>query len=130
MKIQNPAMRSQLAQKQIEAMDPTERKELDGKMKQLSELSEDFESIFVNIMLKTMRESVQKSELTTGGPGEDVFSSMLDQEYARVISSDRNSGIADSIEKDMQKLVLADFGIRAEGVEAYRKMANQKRGKL
>jgi Rod binding domain-containing protein len=55
---------------------------------------------------------------------------MLDQEYAKVISSDRNSGIADSIEKDMQKLVLADFGIRAEGVDAYRKMANQKRGKL
>jgi|GEM_PF-1765295 flagellar protein FlgJ len=92
---------------------------------QIKKLSEDFEAIFVEIVLKSMRETVDKSQLTDGGNGEQIFQSMLDSEYAKVLASQRSSGIADSIEKHLLGLMadkeLAGSLQKVQGKAHYQK---------
>ena len=93
----------------------------------IAKLAEEFESIFTEIMLKSMRDSVHKSELIDGGNGEDVFRSMLDSEYAKTMAGQRRSGIADAIERhliglaeEQTKNVRAIEGQRAYGLSVKR----------
>ena len=65
----------------------------------IHEVSEQFESIFLNLMLKSMRDTVHSSGLMDGGNAEDIYRSMLDGEYAQQMAHQRQSGIANSIEK-------------------------------
>ena len=72
-----------------------------AKEEKISQLSEDFEAIFLQLMLKSMRDTVPDNGLTNGGNGEDVFRSMLDSEYAKSMASQRFSGVADAIERTL-----------------------------
>lgn len=63
--------------------------------------SEEFEAMFLEIMLRTMREAVPKSGLVDGGNAEDIYRGMLDFEYAKMMAAQRNSGIAESLEKEL-----------------------------
>jgi peptidoglycan hydrolase FlgJ len=65
-------------------------------------VSQDFEALVVGMMLKSMRETVGKDKLTGGGHGEDVYRSMLDQEYAATaVKRGGGMGLAKMIEKDI-----------------------------
>tara|TARA_B100000902_G_C27115659_1_gene815927 strand:+ start:402 stop:794 length:393 start_codon:yes stop_codon:yes gene_type:complete len=70
-------------------------------VKKIKDLSEEFESLFLEIMLKSMRDSVEKSGLVDGGNAENIFQGMLDKEYSKKMSSQRSSGIADAIESHL-----------------------------
>ncbi len=71
----------------------------------IKKLSDEFEGIFLEIVLKSMRETVDKNELTNGGNGEEIFQSMLDSEYAKNLASQRTSGLAETIEKHLMGLM-------------------------
>jgi flagellar protein FlgJ len=64
---------------------------------QIRQLSEDFESIFLGMVLKSMRDSVQKSGLIDGGNAENIYRSMLDDEYAKQMAAQHHTGLADQI---------------------------------
>lgn len=85
---------------------------------EIKKLANEFEAIFLQIMLKSMRDSVQKSELVDGGNGEDIFRTMLDSEYAKSMAEQRTSGIAQNIENQLL------------GLNAYNKVANGLPGNL
>jgi flagellar protein FlgJ len=69
---------------------------------QAKKISQDFEALVVGMMLKSMRETVGKDKLTGGGHGEDVYKSMLDQEYAAIsVKRGGGMGLAKMIEKDI-----------------------------
>ena len=70
-------------------------------IKQIKKLAGEFESIFTELVLKSMRSSVQNGGLIDGGNGEDIFKGMLDSEYSKAMADQRSSGIADSIEKHL-----------------------------
>ena len=72
---------------------------------QIKKLSEEFEAIFLEIVLKSMRDSVQKSDFIDGGNGEEIFRSMLDSEYSKSLASQRSTGLAESIEKHLLGLI-------------------------
>lgn len=72
---------------------------------QLGKLAEDFEAVFLELVLKNMRNTVQKSELVDGGNGEEVFRSLLDTEYAKSMASQKHGGIAESIEKQLVSVI-------------------------
>jgi Rod binding domain-containing protein len=58
----------------------------------------EFESIFVNMMLKEMRASVDKSDsLIDGGYAEDIFEDMLYENYASEIVKASSFGLADQV---------------------------------
>ena len=67
----------------------------------IKESSQEFEAIFLESMLKSMRDSVQKSGLIDGGNAEKMYESMLDSEYAKQMSSQSMTGIAENIEKQL-----------------------------
>ena len=65
-------------------------------------VAREFEAMFVGMMLKSMRDTVGKNELTGGGKGEEIFQSMLDQEYATAIATSQGGiGLAAMIEKQL-----------------------------
>ncbi len=89
---------------------------------ELRKISEDFESLFMGIVVKSMRQTVQKSGLMDGGNGEDIFSSMLDDEYAKIMASERHTGIADNIEE----FLLRSYGQKPELETAMEKAVGMK----
>lgn len=68
---------------------------------QAKKVSQDFEGLFVGMMMKSMRETVGKDKLTGGGHGEEVFRSLLDQEYATASVKRGGLGLAKQIEKEI-----------------------------
>lgn len=71
-------------------------------LQQAKKVSQDFEALFVGMMIKSMRDTVpQKNSLTGGGHGEEAYRSMLDQEYATASVTRGGLGLAKQIEKDI-----------------------------
>ncbi len=67
------------------------------KDEELREASREFEQLFVQQMLDSMRQSVPESELVEKSQGEKIFRSMLDQEYARIASKTDSFGLGEMI---------------------------------
>ncbi|MBU0936023.1 MAG: rod-binding protein [Spirochaetes bacterium] len=61
----------------------------------------EFESIFVEMMLKEMRATVHKGDMMNGGHAEDIFEDMLYQERAKDMSKTAGFGLADTIYREL-----------------------------
>lgn len=73
----------------------------DKQRQQAKKVSQDFEGLFIGMMMKSMRETVAKDKLTGGGHGEDVYRSMLDEQYVAAAVKRGGFGLAKHIEKDI-----------------------------
>ena len=72
--------------------------------KQLREIAQGFESIFMNMLMKSMRSTVKKSEFFSGGRGEEVFTNLMDMNVSDMASKQgRGLGIAEMIVKKYAK---------------------------
>ncbi len=70
----------------------------------LFEECREFESIFVKMMLKEMRNSVDKSDsLISGGWAEDIYQDMLDDEYSKTMAKTAGFGLADQLYRQLSK---------------------------
>ncbi len=74
-------------------------------LKRLREVSEDFEALLMNQMFKSMRQSVNKTELIDGGMAEDIFEDMLYDEYSKSFAKSRKLGISEMIFNQMKDFV-------------------------
>ena len=68
---------------------------------QAKKVSQDFEALFIGMMLKSMRSTVKEDKMTGGGHGEETFRSLLDQEYATAAAKRGGIGLAKQIEKEI-----------------------------
>ncbi len=68
-----------------------DRHHLEIKEEKLKKACADFESIFINFMLKTMRNTVPQSG-TNKLPGKDIYAAMIDQKVAEDLAK-RGGGI-------------------------------------
>ncbi len=73
--------------------------------KKLFDASVEFESVFVKMMLKEMKNSVHKEKLIDGGYAEEIFEDMLYDEYSKDISKNESLGMAEQIYKQMSALL-------------------------
>jgi Rod binding domain-containing protein len=73
---------------------------------ELREAAKQFEAVFMSQLLKQMRSTVHKEEMFHGGAGEDIFTEMLDEEFAQKMSV-RGTGIADMLYLQLSR----QFGI-------------------
>ncbi len=76
----------------------------EGRVDRRSELyrqCQEFESIFVNMMLKEMRKTVDKAGLLDGGQAEDIFQDMLYDEYAKDMTRAAGFGLADQVYRQL-----------------------------
>jgi murein DD-endopeptidase MepM/ murein hydrolase activator NlpD len=62
-----------------------------------------FEQMFVFYILKTMRGTIEKSGLIDGGRSEEIYTSMLDNEYASEISQSGSLGLSRLIVDDLSR---------------------------
>ncbi len=68
---------------------------------QAKKVAQDFEGLFIGMMVKSMHDTVGKDKLTGGGHGEEVYRSLLDQEYVAQSVKRGGFGLAKIIEKDI-----------------------------
>ena len=96
------------------------------------EVSRQFEALFVNMLLKSMRKATQRSELFNSEAAKS-FESMFDQEIANKVSYADGIGLADTIKRqlfpnDAQKLFKSGgFDIhqraKAQAINSYQNQA-------
>jgi flagellar protein FlgJ len=61
----------------------------------------EMESLFLSYLLKEMRASVDKSGFISGGKAEEIFTSLLDVEYSKRMSSAGGVGLASMLMKQL-----------------------------
>lgn len=61
----------------------------------------DMESLFIGLMLKTMRNSIPENDLFGKSIARDIFTDMLYDEYAQIVAKTDQFGIAKTIYKQL-----------------------------
>jgi flagellar protein FlgJ len=74
---------------------------------QAKEAAKQFEAVFANLLIKSLRESLPKTSLTSGGSAETHFEGMLDQQRAQAMTAGRGLGLAPVIEKQLLRQMSA-----------------------
>ncbi len=83
----------------------------------LRRVCHEFESVLFSCMLKSMRQSVDTCDLFSGGRAEEIYTSLLDQEYARSLSGSVSGGIAGALYTQLSPGTKDDPGAEAAGRE-------------
>ena len=84
----------------------------------LRQTCQDLESVFTGYLLKSMRSTVQKSDLFGGDQKEDMFQDMLDDEMARASSKQKGTGLAEMLYRqlsELDKIQQTEKPLKAEG---------------
>lgn len=68
---------------------------------QMAAVAVQFEQLFANMMMKSMRSSVPENELIPKSTGEKIYTEMLDSEYADLMVKKSSLGLADTILRQM-----------------------------
>ncbi|OGG95273.1 MAG: hypothetical protein A2527_08875 [Candidatus Lambdaproteobacteria bacterium RIFOXYD2_FULL_50_16] len=70
---------------------------------ELKEASDGFEEIMVKKMITSMRANTFKVGMIDGGPGEEIFQDMLDDNYSKLIVSSGSLGLSDLLYQQNKK---------------------------
>ena len=105
---------SQLKEKNLEGMrNQSKFGQIDSK-KDMEKVARDFESVFVNKLLESMRKAVPKSGLLDSS-ALDMYQSMMDQEMAKNMSERKGMGLGEMVYKDLSRL---DKVFRGESISS------------
>ena len=74
----------------------------------LRQACRDMESVFTGYLLKSMRETVQKTDLFGSERDESMFRDMLDDEVAKAASRQRGTGLAEMLYRQLSQLDKID----------------------
>ena len=89
---------------------PADRTEPKGsqsdQVAQLRKATQDFEAVFLTLTLKQMRSTIEKGEMFHGGMGEDVFTEMLDEEFAKKTAATGHTGLAELLFRQLSRQYL------------------------
>jgi flagellar protein FlgJ len=66
--------------------------------------AEDVEAFFLTMMIESMYAGIKTDGMFGGGQGENVFRSLLFQEYGKATARTGSYGIADAIQREMLAL--------------------------
>lgn len=76
---------------------------------QLKEVTEEFEAIFIKILLDSMDKTVDReSDMFYGGNSEDIFRSMLNTERSKQMAKASNFGISESLYNQLSRTLKSD----------------------
>ncbi|MGF1591681.1 MAG: rod-binding protein [Kiloniellaceae bacterium] len=67
-------------------------------------VAEEFEAMFLAEMLAPVFESVDSDGLFGGGQGEDIYRSMMVQEYGKAIARAGGVGIAETVQREILRM--------------------------
>jgi len=72
--------------------------------------ADEFQTMFLSQMLAPMFDTIEVDDTFGGGHGEEMFRSLLTNEYAKEISSSGNIGIADQVYRELLRAQEANNG--------------------
>ena len=96
--------------------------DLDAEKARLKKATKEFESFFTYQLLKSMRKTIPKSELTeggafSGGMGKDIFTDMFDMNMAKEMTDKSDKSISAILYRSLEKIIEAPFKEDIETVE-------------
>ena len=97
-----------------------QKKAPDIDMARIDETARDFEAMFMTEMLRPMFEGLKVDEIFGGGKGEEIFQSMMLDEYGKNMAAQGSLGIADLVKEQ-----LIEMQSRANEPEMAQNMHNQ-----
>lgn len=71
---------------------------------QLREAAQDFEAVFLFQVLKQVRNTIHREDFLNGGVAEDMFTGMLDEEYAKVMARTGTTGLSNVLYQQLSRL--------------------------
>ncbi|MBL8512047.1 MAG: flagellar assembly peptidoglycan hydrolase FlgJ [Betaproteobacteria bacterium] len=95
------------------ALDALRRGAADNPDRALKAAATQFEALFMNMILKSMRDALPKDELTASQAG-DTYTAMLDQKLAENMAA-RGTGLADLMVKQLSRQVKAAGAVGGAG---------------
>ncbi|MBD3419440.1 MAG: transglycosylase SLT domain-containing protein [Chitinivibrionales bacterium] len=66
-------------------------------------VAQEFESLFISMVMRSMRKTVPNSSLVPRSLGEKIYTDMLDTEYSGMISRHESLGLADLIQNELEQ---------------------------
>ncbi len=67
-------------------------------------VAEEFEAVFIAQMMAPMFEGLETDEMFGGGAGEDIYRSILVEEYGKSIARAGGIGLSDAIQREILRL--------------------------
>ena len=74
-----------------------------GSLAQIKKAAQDYEGVFVSQMLGQMFEGIPTDGMFGGGQGEQMFRSLMVDEYGKKIASQGGVGLADAVTRELLK---------------------------
>ncbi len=71
---------------------------------QVQRAAEEFEAVFIAQMMAPMFEGLETDEMFGGGPGEELYRSVLVEEYGKSIARAGGIGLSDAIQREILRL--------------------------
>lgn len=71
---------------------------------QVRQAGEDFEAVYISQMLSPMFDSLASDGYFGGGAGEDIYRSMLVEQYGKSIAKAGGFGLADAVQREILRL--------------------------
>ena len=105
---------NQLTEKNLERMRGQSKFGQVDSEKEMEKVARDFESVFVNKLLESMRKAIPKSGLLDSS-ALDMYQSMMDQEMAKNMSERKGMGLGEMVYKDLSRL---DKVFRGESISS------------
>ncbi|MCO4783520.1 MAG: rod-binding protein [Candidatus Cloacimonetes bacterium] len=93
-------------QNSIKIQGSTVNSHQENELKKLKKTTQDFEQIFVSMMLKEMNKNLGQTGFLDKGPYEKMFKDMLINERAKDLSKTSGFGIADQMYDQMKNTIL------------------------
>ncbi len=80
-----------------------------GDTTELRKATDELESIFINMMMKSMRSTITETEgIFKKSESEKMFQEMLDEEYSKTMAASGGIGISDMIFKQFEQSMAYD----------------------
>ncbi len=89
------------------------------KDKELREACAAFEGMFMDMMMRTMRQASMESSLVKKSNGEKIFTEMLDQQYVDILAKRKDSGLGETLYQHL-KQTMPEY--REEGKNFHREL--------
>lgn len=70
----------------------------------IAKVAEDFEAFFAGLVFEQISSDIESNPITGGGQGEEIFKSLLNQEYGRAIARTHSLGIADIVQRQLLQI--------------------------
>ncbi|MFW6253743.1 MAG: transglycosylase SLT domain-containing protein [Chitinivibrionales bacterium] len=88
---------------QTNALSQPDKPQLAASSARHRKVAREFEAMFASMMLKAMRSSVDRSGFIPQSTGEQIYTEMLDKEYASVMAKNASFGLSDLILRELEQ---------------------------